>query len=199
MKFNFSKSCDFPPEFKVRDFENNLEVVSETKLLGVIVSNDLKWEANTSYLCKKAYKKLWILRRLKILNTDPLFILDVYTKEIRSILELAVPAWHGGLTNTLSKDLERIQRVAVGIILGQPLPYRVALSYLNLESLSDRRDKLCLKFAKQTLTSKHADIFELNNTLHETRFKRKWKHPICRTKRFFDSPVNFLTRMLNDI
>ena len=73
-----------------------------------MITNDLKWERNTEFICKKAYRKIWILRRLKQLDIEPLYILEVYVKEIRSILELAVPAWHSGLTQKQSADIERI-------------------------------------------------------------------------------------------
>ena len=52
------------------------------------------------------------------LDIEPLLILDVYLKEVRSVVELAVPAWHIGLTLRQSADIERVQRVAVYIILG---------------------------------------------------------------------------------
>ena len=48
---------------------------------------------------------------MKILDIEPLIILDVYEKEIRSILELAVPAWHSGITLKQSRDIERVQKV----------------------------------------------------------------------------------------
>ena len=84
---NFSKSrkWDFPPEVFFSD-GTPLEFMSEPKLVGVVVSRNLKWFKNTSYICEKARSKLWILRRmLKLdLNTHQMF--DVYTKEVRSIL-----------------------------------------------------------------------------------------------------------------
>ena len=110
MKFNFSRTNDFPPELVIDGFENQLQVVSQTKLLGIILTSDLRWEANTEYMCSKAYKKMWTIRRMKALNLDALLILDVYVKEIRSVLELAVPAWHSGLTLKQSADIERVQR-----------------------------------------------------------------------------------------
>ena len=36
MKFNFSNNNDFPPEFKVKGFVENIKVTNETKLLGII-------------------------------------------------------------------------------------------------------------------------------------------------------------------
>ena len=82
-----------------------------------MLSDDLKWKRNNEYICKKAYKKMWTLRRMKVLDIEPYVILDVYIKGIRSVLELAVPAWHTGLTQKQSADIERVQRVAVSIIL----------------------------------------------------------------------------------
>ena len=199
MKFNFSHSRDFPPELHIPGFANNHEVIDQTKLLGVMLSNDLRWEANTSYICAKALKKLWILRRLKSLDIPDDFILEVYTKEIRSILELAVPAWHSGLTKKQVNEIEKIQKIALAIIMGRTLPYHEALSFFNLEPLHTRREKLCIKFAKKTLKSRHSDIFEPSHSKsrYNTRFKTKFVESNWNTKRFYRSPVNYLTRILN--
>ena len=99
---------------------------------------DLKWEANTLYICAKAYKKMWILRRMKILNVEPYILFEVYMKEIRSVLELAVPAWHSALTKKQSIVIERVQKVAVSIILSDPVTGKCEYSY----------DKLGLNWAK---------------------------------------------------
>ena len=37
-----------------------LEEVNCMKLLGLVISNDLNWESNTDYLCKKAKKKIYL-------------------------------------------------------------------------------------------------------------------------------------------
>ena len=203
MKFNTSTSLDFPPELHMEGFRNNLEVITETKLLGVMVTNDLKWGANTEYICRKAFKKMWALRRMKILDIDPYIICDVYVKEIRSLLELAVPAWHSGLTQKQSLDIERVQKVAVQVILSDcstgksEFSYDMALVVLNLEPLYIRREKLCLRFAQKTLKSRHKDIFTSNQNKYDTRHKNQFTEKTCNTKRCFNSPVNYLTRLLN--
>ena len=97
MLFNKSRNWDFPPEVSFSD-NNLLESVPEMKLVGVVVSSDLRWGKNTQYICDKATQRLWTLKRMKLLNLDEDILLDTYTKEIRSILELAVPVWHSGLT-----------------------------------------------------------------------------------------------------
>ena len=200
---HFSNNYDFQPELMIKDFKDIVQVTSETKLLGVIVTDDLKWEANTLYICAKAYKKMWILRRMKILDVEPLILLEVYAKEIRSVLELAVPAWHNSLTQKQSAALERVQKVAVSIILSDPITgkseysYEMGLVILDIEPLDERRLILCKRFAKKTLKSRHGDIFRKNSNQHHTRLRPQFSTNKCNTERFFNSPINFLTRILN--
>ena len=73
-----------------------LEVVEQFKLLGVILQSNLKWNSNTEYICKKGYARLWMLRRLKSLGANCDELLDVYDKQIRCVLELAVVVWEPG-------------------------------------------------------------------------------------------------------
>ena len=60
---------------------------------------------------------MWILRRIKILKVEPYILLDVCTKEIRSVLELAVPAWHSALTQKQTASVEKVQIIVVSIIM----------------------------------------------------------------------------------
>ena len=46
MKFNVVKAHDFPPKYKIP----GLEQTRETKLLGVMITSYLEWEANTQYI-----------------------------------------------------------------------------------------------------------------------------------------------------
>ena len=98
MKFSFSNTLYFFREIRVNGFKDNSEVINEMKLLGVMLICGLKWACNTEFICKKAYNKMWTLRRMKILNIELLVILDVYCRVIWSVLELAVPAWHIRIT-----------------------------------------------------------------------------------------------------
>ena len=67
---------------------------------------------------------------------------------IRSVLELAVPVWHPGLSLGDSKKIERVQKCALSIILRTHLQnYEDTLKYLKIDTLVKRREKLCLKFA----------------------------------------------------
>ena len=92
MKFSRSQSHDFPLEVSFSDNEC-LEVVSSMKLLGVIVSDSLKWGQNTDFICKKAKSKIWLLRNMKESGLTDSQLVDAYKKEVRSLVELAVPVW----------------------------------------------------------------------------------------------------------
>ena len=143
---------------------------------------------------------MWMVRRLKNLGADDVDLVDIYTKQIRSILELAAPAWHGGITQTERLDIERIQKSAAHIILGEDyISYSAALHERNLESLESRRNKLCLKFClKAEKYEKHRNWFKHNTVKVNTR-QEKTKYCDVKAKhtRFEKNPLCFLTKMLN--
>ena len=74
----------------------------------------------------------------------------MYNKQTRCILELAVAVWTPGLTKQETYQIERVQKCALHVILGEDyLTYDLAVKALDVEKLSDRRAKLCLNFAKK--------------------------------------------------
>ena len=198
MIFNNGKSMDFMPTLEVQGCE--IEVVEEMRLLGLIIRSDLKWSSNSEHITLKAFGRLWILRRLKALGAKESDLLDVYLKQVRSVLELAVPAWHPGLTAGEATDIERVQISALNIILGMDYTsYSTALDYFNLETLDSRRDLLCKNFEfKAARNPKHANWFKLNVKTTNTRLSEpKFKPVIYRTTRFQKSPLSYLTSLLN--
>ena len=77
-----------------------------------------------------------MLRNLARLGTARTDLVDVYHKQCRSVLELAVPAWTPGLTRTEINQLERVQKTACAIILGDEYKsYGSALTILKMETL----------------------------------------------------------------
>ena len=98
-----------------------------------------------------------MLRRLTPLGATSEELVDVYEKQIRCILEFAVAAWNPGLTKAQINQLERVQKCATAIILEENChTYKKALKNLDLITLSERRYKLSLNFAKKAV--KH-DIY----------------------------------------
>ena len=89
---------------------------------------------------------------------------------------------------------------ALHIMLGDSyVGYRNALDDVGLESLHERRDTLCLKFAKKTVKhSKHSKWFVPNARLATTRQEQDKFCPVyAKHKRFDDSPISYLTKLLN--
>ena len=82
--FNTAKNWDFLPEIQVDG--QNLEVVEDYKLLGVMISSDLKWDKNTEHITKKAYNRLWMIRRLKNLGLKTESLLQIFQTQVRSLL-----------------------------------------------------------------------------------------------------------------
>ena len=120
-------------------------------------------------------------------------------KHCRSILEFAAPAWHGAITEAERQDIERVQKVTLHIILGdQYETYRNALGITNLEMLEVRRNNLCMKFAKKSeKNEKHKHWFKLNPKTITRREQEKYKRPVARTTRLLNSPISYLTQLLN--
>ena len=98
---------------------DHIDVVEKFKLLGVVIRSDLKWYDNTNYICQTGYARLWMLRRLKGLGADVLEMVDVYEKQVRSVMEMAVPVWPPALTKQESTQIEMVQRCAFYIIMGE--------------------------------------------------------------------------------
>ena len=64
--FNRSKKYDFMPSIEL---ENEVFKVNESfKLLGVVISSNLKWHEHVNFLSRRGNNKLWLLRTLKKLG-----------------------------------------------------------------------------------------------------------------------------------
>ena len=200
MLFNPAKKLDFMPSFPIDDKE--ISLVEKTTLLGLVIRSDLSWSSNTEYIVKRCNSKLWILRRLKRMGATKEDLLDAYIKQERSILEYAVPVWHSSITGVQRLDLERIQKSAFHIILGELyVSYSSALKQLSMVTLNARRIKLCKKFVKKSVKNeKFTKWFKINSKINFTRLKQpKYCEVFSRTARYKKSPISYLTRLLNGI
>ena len=200
MLFNTAKQNDFMPEIAV-DGEN-LEVVEEFKLLGVMISSNLKWETNTDYITNKAYKRLWMIRRLKNLGMNSKSLVKVFTTQIRSLLEFGAVTWHPMLTIENSKSIERVQRSALAIILSPDYrSYDEALAKTDLERLDKRRITLSLNFAKKAAKHpEHSKWFskqDVDTNMQTRSVKPSYKPVQARTNRLLKSPISYFTQLLN--
>ena len=198
MLFNPCKSRDFLPEMKIDN--KTIECVEETKLLGVVLTSDLKWEANTQYIVKRCYNKVWAIRRLKKLGARTEDLLDIYFKQIRSILEYACPVWNPSLTSDDRMSLERVQKTVLYIILGDKYKsYSSALKTTGVERLTDRRKKMSIKFAKKAQKNiKFSNWFKPNPKTGRRINQPEFCPAVAKTEIFKKSPICELIKLLND-
>ena len=117
MVFNPCIIRDFTPEWEVGG--QGIEMVEEMRLLGLVVRSDLKWTSNTEEMISKAYNNLWGLKRLKGMGASVDDLKDIYMKQVRCMLELAVAVWNGAITQKEKLDIERVQKTALHIMLWQ--------------------------------------------------------------------------------
>ena len=150
-----------------------------------------------------------MLKRLKKLGAGQSEMLDVYFKQIRCILEFAVAVWTPGLTSGEDSQIERVQKCALHVILGDRYEsYSQSLDELGVEKLSDRRSILCLNFAKRLENHpKYSNWFNpaeeiipptMSTRSDKAMLQTKYTPVPFRTDRYGNSPIPFLTEALNN-
>ena len=112
----FSRSEE---QFTTRLAVNNVKLdrVSESKILGLYISDNLSWSRNCREICKKAYSRLQMITKLKYVGVSTEDLLDIYILYIRSIAEYCSTVFHSSLTVEQSEKLERLQKTCLRVIL----------------------------------------------------------------------------------
>lgn len=212
INFNFS-SKNSPPQ-KLTLNNNEIVSVDRIKLLGVTITNDLRWRENTAEIVKKVNRKFYQLCKLKQFGVKQEERLATWKTLIRPITEYAAPLWHNGLLEVDSRKLENLQKKAFGLIFGtvyidykryyriknQPVPYELVLNMCDLPSLAERRNELCIKFAHNTYENpRHKDFFkELPSSRPKTRSKQKVQEQFCPTFKYQRSSVPMMSKNVNN-
>ena len=109
----------------------------------------------------------------------------------------------------------RCLKKALGIILGcvyidnkrfynldnNCVSYEEALQKLSLTTLNERREVLTAKFAIDTARNeKHNDFFIKKQTPQiTTRNMFVLEEPFCKTERYYNSAIPYMSRMLNGV
>ena len=162
-----------------------LELVASAKLLGMIISHDLKWNMHTSELSRKCSSRLYFLRQLKRSGVALSELVLFYVTCIRPVLEYASPVFHRSLTNYISEDLELIQRRALRIIYPD-LSYRVALETAGLLKLHERREKISTDLFDEIVCDPthrlHSLLPQRKNCKYALRHNRDFTLPKCKTE-----------------
>ena len=186
------------PELWV-DKDSCLEVIYSLKLVGLIITSDMSWQAHVSYTITRVNKILWQLTRFKQLGASTEKLIVFYTVKIRSILMFGAACYHSALTSDQSDRLELQQKRSLAIILGKKYRnYENARALVNLPKLRSLRESVCLKWAlKAAANPQHSHLFPLNQGTIPTRNRQKYIEYHCKGSRFYHSAVPAMTRNLN--
>ena len=199
MIFNYTDKYQFSTRLNI-DGEP-IEVIDSTRLLGTIITNDLRWDLNTSHIVRKSNARMELLRRVATFGTSVDDLRNIYILFVRSQLEQSAVVWHSSLTEQNRNDLERVQKSALKVILGEKYQsYNKALRELNLETLEERRKSLCLKCAKKCLTNeKNQQMFPLSKKIHsmETRKPEDFEVQYAKTDRLKNCAKIYMQNLLN--
>ena len=111
-------------------------------------------------------------------------------------METSSPVWHSSLNENQKDSLERVQRSAFKIILkNKYISYENALEMLNMDTLYDRRETKCMKFAKGCLNDNEMKkMFPLNR--NRSKYE-KFKVNRARTTRYQKSTIIHMQKLLN--
>ncbi|XP_048859017.1 uncharacterized protein LOC125726684 [Brienomyrus brachyistius] len=163
---------------------STVEMVKNTKFLGVHISDDLTWTTNTTSITKKAQQRLHFLRRLKRANLPPPTLTVFYRGTIESVLTSCISVWFGNSTVSDNRRLQRIVKAA-GNIIGASLP-----------SLQDIFNNRCIRRASCiVLDSSHPShgLFTLLSS------GRRYRSIRTRSSRLRDSFFPLAIRLLNTL
>ena len=204
MMFNTLLKYDVLPQIST-ERGKYLDVVEEYKLLGFILRSDLKTISNTEYICKKAYQRMWLIRRLKTLGCPIPELLEVLKQQIVSICEFGAAYWGCMITKTESNMLERCLKTGLHIIYQeQYISFTHCLQLANMSSLKLRRLAIITRFSTSAFKNpKYKKWFcPAEEPVTGARTRQAGTKPLlkpvsCRTQRFERSPLPVMTRLLS--
>ena len=103
-RVDFSKPCrSFQP---ILINNKSIDVVPSVKLLGLTISEDLKWNQHVMDICKKVSSRLYFLRQLKRAKVPSKELVLFYTTCIRPVTEYACQVFHNSLPQYLQYHMK---------------------------------------------------------------------------------------------
>ena len=136
MKISLSPSIDQTSNLSINN--EILDMVEETKVLGIVIDNKLKFNSHVSSVISKANSRIYILRVLASSGVDSDNLLRFFKSCILSVLTYCFEAWYNFITELDRKRLERVQNLALKYILvGNFDSYEDRLNAAGISSIQD--------------------------------------------------------------
>ena len=203
MLFNKARKNDFIPELCLSG-EAQLEVVEQMKLVGYQIRSDLSTKSNTKYIVGRAWKRMWIIRRLIALGASVPDLLNVLRCQVLSVLQFAVPAWTTMISKAESRSIESVQKTGLYLIYGANYrSYNWALRNAAMKSQAEQRMAIFEKFTKSCVRSNKFSKWFCrvdNSNVITTRSKKLQFKPVpTRTRQYENSPIPQMVALANKL
>jgi hypothetical protein len=188
LQLNTTKTKELRISTKLKDMDlaplvakdgTTIEVVKTAKLLGCILSEDLKWNTHVNNILATASSRLYLLTVLKRAGTPTIQLQHFYKAKIRSILSYGFPAICN-MPAYLQTKLESIENRASNII-GQCVT----------PCLRDFLSHSAQRLAYDSNNPEH----RLHNLFVMNTRKNKITAPKCKTTRFKDSFLKYANEL----
>ena len=203
MMFNRARKYDFEPELYLSP-GNQLEQVEEMKLVGYKLRSDLRTISNTRYIVKRAWTRMWVVRRLKALGASEQDLLNVLRAQVLSVLHFASPAWSTQITAQENRMIESVLKTGLYLVYGARYEsFSWALNKAKISSLKDQRSKMFLTFTKNCIKNKKFNKwfvkYDDRNSASTRLQKPRFKPVTTRTKAYAQSPIPQMIKVANSI
>lgn len=167
--------------------------INSAKLLGIQISNDLKWDNHVNSLINRASKKLYLIIQLKRSGANVKHLLQTYKSMVRPVIEYGSEIFHPGLTVELNTNIERLQKRALKLIT-PGLSYEESMERLKMKTLAERRKDQCKKLFERMKEPTHKLnnlIPPARNTMYNLRSQREFNPSIPQSSRTDRGFVNW--------
>ena len=184
-----SDASSYEPDSYIKDDDGNRIGKSDrAKILGFTMSNRPGVHAHYESVIKRFRQRPWVLRHLRNLGFTQSELVRVYSTVVRLVAEYCVAAFHPQLTDEQEEGLERLQDHALKIIFGAALSARKLSDAACIPTLRQRREELCLKFARKVAGSRFSYWFPKRQE-RTTRKNDTFKEFPARCARLYNSPL----------
>ena len=171
------------------------------KALGLHFSSRPDMWEQVKAIQKNMRKRLWMLRNLKKSGFSQDELVKVYKTMIRPVADYGAVVYHSSLNDHQDELLENLQTAALKCVFGPGLSGRKMRSQAGIQTLRERREEMCLKFARKCAGNPlFAPWFPLKTTRSSARTGKTteiYQEFTARCERLKNSPFFYFRRILN--
>ncbi|XP_055385908.1 uncharacterized protein LOC129614949 [Condylostylus longicornis] len=204
MRFYRTKSCF---DFNYNLNNSLLNVVDETKDLGVVLDRKLTFNAPIDFIISKAFSMLGFIKRNCSQFCDPYTFKSLFTSLVRPHLEYAAPIWMPSYTKHI-KRIESVQKNMVRFSLRKFICEMNATGYIakckliDIQTLESRRNVASVIYSYDILSARINCPFILNlyniyAPIRNVKARRVLYLDSHRTNYGFSEPIANSQRLLN--